>query len=327
MNDSDATVPLLKPKLLDQLRDEIRRRNYSLRTEQTYVHWVRRYILFHGRRHPRDLGEPEISAFLTHLAKDRHCAPSSQNQALSAILFLYRWILREPLDWVDNFQRAKGSRRLPVVLTRSECQRVLSFLTGPKKLMAGLLYGAGLRLSECLSLRVKDLDFERDQIMVRNGKGQKDRITVLPASLKTELEALVEQARSLHAKELAEGYGEVSLPYALASKYPRAGFEFAWQYIFPAAHRSVDPLSGKLKRHHILEDSLQRAVKEAVRRAGISKPASCHTFRHSFATHLLERGQDIRTIQELLGHSDVSTTMIYTHVLGKGVQGVISPLD
>lgn len=327
MSHPDATLPLLKPKLLDQMRDEMRRRHLSLRTEQTYLHWVKRYILFHGKRHPQDMGEAEITAFLTHLAKDRRCSASTQNQALAAVLFLYRWILRMPLAWIDDFQRAKRSKRLPVVMTGDECRRVLAQLSGPKWLMASLLYGAGLRLSECLGLRVQDLDFDRGQITVRNGKGAKDRVTMLPRSLVPALQIQLDRTRALHRLDLAAGFGEASLPYALAVKYPRAGYEWSWQYIFPAEKRSTDPYSGRQKRHHIFDDTLQRAVKQAIRSAGLSKPASCHTFRHSFATHLLERGQDIRTIQELLGHNDVSTTMIYTHVLGKGAQGVASPLD
>ncbi len=327
MSPDDATLPVLKPKLLDQLQDEIRRRNLSLRTEQTYRHWNRRFILYHGKKHPKDMGEPEITAFLTHLARDRRCSASTQNQALAAILFMYRWVLRQQVDWIDDFQRAKKPQRLPQVFTGDECRRVLAALNGTRWLMASLLYGSGLRLTECLTLRVKDVDLVSLQITVRNGKGAKDRITMLPKSLVPALQVQLERARELHRVDLSQGFGEASLPYALARKYPKAGFEWGWQYVFPSTKRSVDPYSGRTKRHHVFEDTLQRAVKQAIRAAGITKHASCHTFRHSFATHLFERGQDIRTIQELLGHNDVSTTMIYTHVLGKGVQGVISPLD
>ncbi|WP_428380984.1 integron integrase [Nevskia ramosa] len=327
MNLTDPTLPLVKPKLLDQLRDEIRRRHLSLRTEKTYLQWVRRFILHHGKRHPTDMGEAEITAFLTHLSRDRYCSASTQNQALAAILFLYRWVLRQPLDWIDDFQRAKKPKRLPLVLSIEECRLVLACLSGTSWLMASLLYGAGLRLTECLALRIKDIDFSRGQITVRDGKGGKDRVTMLPKSLAPALQDAVLRAQALHRLDIELGFGEASLPYALAIKYPKAGLEWGWQYVFPSSKRSVDPRSGKTKRHHVFEDTLQRAVKQAVRNAGITKPASCHTFWHSFATHLLERGQDIRTIQELLGHNDVSTTMIYTHVLGKGVQGVLSPLD
>jgi integron integrase len=327
MSQPDLTLPLVKPKLLDQLRDEIRRRHLSLRTEKTYLAWVRRFILHHGKRHPKDMGEPEIAAFLTHLSRDGRCSASTQNQALAAILFLYRWVLRMPLDWVNEFQRAKKTKRLPLVLSTEECRQVLACLSGTPWLMASLLYGAGLRLTECLTLRVKDVDFVRGQITVRNGKGGKDRVTMLPQSLVPALHVQMERTQTLHRLDIEQGFGEASLPFALARKYPKAGFEWGWQYIFPSSKRSVDPYSGKTKRHHVFEDTLQRAVKQAIRSAGITKPASCHTFRHSFATHLLDRGQDIRTIQELLGHNDVSTTMIYTHVLGKGVQGVVSPLD
>ena len=327
MSNHDPTLPLLKPKLLDQMRDEMRRRHMSLRTEQTYLQWVRRYILFHGKRHPQEMGELEITAFLTHLAKERRCSASTQNQALASVLFLYKWILRQPLQWMDDFQRAKRSKRLPVVLTVAECRAVLARLSGPKLLMASLLYGSGLRVSECLSLRVKDVDFDRGQITVRNGKGGKDRVTMLPRSLIPAIQLQLERTKTLHQLDLSLGAGEASVPYALAVKYPKVGFDWGWQYVFPAERLSTDPYSGRLKRHHIFEDTLQRAVKQAIREAAIVKPASCHTFRHSFATHLLERGQDIRTIQELLGHNDVSTTMIYTHVLGKGAQWVASPLD
>ncbi|TDU25911.1 integron integrase [Panacagrimonas perspica] len=327
MSPDENPTPLLQPKLLDRLRDEMRRRNLSLRTEKTYQHWNRRYIIFHGKRHPKEMGEPEITQFLTHLARDRHCSASTQNQALASILFLYKWILRQPVDWVDTFQRAKKPQRLPQVFSQEECRHVLAALSGTRWLMASLLYGAGLRLTECITLRVKDIDLTRLQITVRDGKGAKDRVTILPKALVPSLQIHLDKARELHQLDLGQGFGEASLPYALARKYPKAGFDWGWQYVFPSAKRSVDPYSGRTKRHHVFPDTLQRAVKGAIRTAGITKHTSCHTFRHSFATHLLERGQDIRTIQELLGHNDVATTMIYTHVLGKGVQGVISPLD
>jgi len=273
------------------------------------------------------MGEPEISAFLTYPAKARHCSASTQNQALSAILFLYRWILRQELQCIEDFQRAKKPERLPTVLTADECRRVLAALSGKHWLMASLLYGSGLRVSECVGLRVKDIDLDKSHITVRDGKGQKDRVTVLPRAVHGAIREQLNQSKAQHDQDRAQGGGEASLPNALAVKYPRAGYQWAWQYVFPAAKLSKDPYSGKMKRHHVFEDGLQRAVKQAMHTAGITKHASCHTFRHSFATQLLERGQDIRTIQELLGHNDVSTTMIYTHVLGKGAQGVVSPLD
>jgi len=316
-----------KPKLLDQVRAAIRTRHYSLRTEEAYVGWIKRFILFHHKRHPSEMGEVEITEFLTHLAVNDHVSASTQNQALSALLFLYREVLVQEVGWLNGVVRAKKPKRLPVVLTKQEVEAVLSVLDGPKWLLAALMYGAGLRLMEALRLRVKDVDFSCDQILVRDGKGQKDRVTVLPSIVKAPLARHLERVKALHERDLREGFGQVFLPYALEKKYPNANREWGWQYAFPARKRSTDPRSGVARRHHLHESVPQRAVKEAARKAGIPKPVSCHTLRHSFATHLLQEGYDIRTIQELLGHADVSTTMIYTHVLNRGGRGVRSPLD
>lgn len=322
----NAPLPA-KPKLLDQVRETIRRKHYSIRTETTYIDWIRRYILFHRKRHPAEMGAPEMEQFLNHLAVDKKVAASTQNQALSALVFLYREVLRQEFEWLDNLERAKKPARLPVVLTESEARHVLAHLDGRHWLMASLLYGAGLRLMECVRLRVKDVDFEYRQITVRAGKGSKDRVTMLPESSAELLKQHLEKVRVLHEQDLAAGYGNAYLPFALERKYKNAERQWGWQYVFPAARRSSDPRSGKERRHHVDEKSLQRAVKTAVQRARITKTATCHTFRHSFATHLLQQGQDIRTVQELLGHKDVSTTMIYTHVLNRGGRGVRSPLD
>lgn len=315
------------PKLLDQVRNLIRTKHFSLRSEQAYVGWIKRFILFHGKRHPRDMGGAEVEAFLSHLAVEGQVAASTQSQALSAILFLYREVLGIDLPWLGNVTRAKKPQRLPTVLTVAEVRRVLSCLEGTRLLMASLLYGSGMRLMECIRLRVKDVDFERSEILVRDGKGMKDRVTMLPASLVDGLRAHLMKMRELHHRDLAEGFGEVYLPFALDKKYPNAGREWGWQYVFPASKRSIDPRSGKERRHHMDEKILQRAVAQAAREAEMVKPVSCHTLRHSFATHLLQSGYDIRTVQELLGHADVSTTMIYTHVLNRGGRGVVSPLD
>jgi integron integrase len=315
------------PRLLAQVSEAIRRRYYSRRTEQAYVHWIKRFIYFHGRRHPRGMGEAEVTAFLNDLALTRKVAGGTQNQALSALLFLYREVLGQDLPWLDGLVRAKRPPRLPSVLTRAEAERLLAQLTGTRWLIASLLYGAGLRVMECLRLRVKDVDLGYRQILVRDGKGDKDRVTLLPERLVEPVRAHLQRVRALHRRDLREGYGEVSLPYALARKYPRAGREWAWQFVFPSRLRSADPDAGAVRRHHLYESVPQRAVKEAAAAAGIAKHVSCHTLRHSFATHLLEAGYDIRTVQELLGHSDVSTTMIYTHVLNRGGRGVRSPLD
>ena len=316
-----------KPRLLQQVRDAIARRHYSYRTEQAYVHWIKRFIYFSGKRHPADLGAQEVTAFLNHLAQDRDVAAATQNQALSALLFLYREVLGAPLPWLDALERAKRPARLPSVLTRAEVQRILAQLNGAKWLMASLLYGAGLRLRECLNLRVKDVDFDYRQIFVRDGKGAKDRVTMLPGSVIEPLRCQLEYAKALHERDLASGHGDVELPHALARKYPRAPYEWSWKFVFPSHKLSTCPRTGVVRRHHVYEDYLTRAVKDATRHAGIAKHVSCHTLRHSFATHLLESGYDIRTVQELLGHASVETTMIYTHVMNKGGRGVASPLD
>jgi integron integrase len=313
-------------KLLDQARDQLRSMHYSYRTEETYLDWMRRYILFHQKRHPENMGAPEIQAFLIHLASERSVSASTQNQALSAILFLYREVLHKEIEPI-LLSTAKRPERLPTVLTRAETLAVIDRLGGAYKLMAQLLYGSGLRLMECLRLRVKDIDFEYKTVTVRDGKGEKDRVTPLPDSLVPALTRQLERVRLLHDEDLAAGVGEVYLPHALDVKYPRAGRELAWQYLFPASKPALDPRSGKVRRHHMDSTGLQRAVKEAARNASISKRVSCHTFRHSFATHLLQNGYDIRTVQELLGHKDVRTTMIYTHVLQRGGLAVKSPLD
>jgi integron integrase len=314
-------------RLLDQVREQIRLRHYSIRTEQAYVSWIKRYILFHDKKHPKDMDKAEIEAFLTYLAKDLNVSSSTQNQAFNALLFLYNQVLHKSLDDKINAIRAKKPRRLPTVMTNEEAMKVVKGLSGSNKLMAKLLYGSGLRLMECLRLRVKDIDFGMNQIMVRDGKGKIDRVTLLPESAKLKLIEHLERVKTVHENDLSQGYGKVYLPYALSRKYPNANRDWGWQYIFPSKSLSKDPRTGEIRRHHIHENSLQKAVKKAVRLARIIKPVSCHTFRHSFATHLLEDGYDIRTVQELLGHKDVSTTMIYTHVLKKGGKAVRSPID
>ena len=318
---------MTQPKLLDQVRDALRLRHYSLRTEETYIQSIKRYILFHHKTHPRDLGEAGISAFLTDLAVRKNVSASTQNQALSALLFLYQQVLAIKLDWLDNVVRAKRPKKLPVVLSRDEVQRVLKLIPATNGLIARLMYGTGMRLMEAMRLRIKDIDFSYKQILIRSGKGDKDRATLLPESLISELQQHIDRTRELHQADLAEGYGRVYLPFALARKYPNADREFAWQYVFPSLKRSADPRSCLVGRHHLDEKNIQRAIRSAARKAGINKLISSHTLRHSFATHLLEQGYDIRTIQELLGHKDVSTTMIYTHVMGRGGKGVKSPLD
>lgn len=312
--------------LLEKVREAIRVRHYSIRTEQAYVDWVRRFVLFHRKRHPADMGAAEVSTFLTFLAMQKKVSASTQNQAFNALVFLYRTVLERPLGDVAGVVRAKTPRRLPVVLTQKEVRRLLANLDGTHWLAACLLYGSGLRLLEALRLRIKDINFDHRAIIVREGKGKKDRVVTLADELMIPLRRHIEQVRSVHEKDLREGYGDVFLPYALWRKYPNAGKSWAWQYVFPASKRSIDPRSGITRRHHWDESCLQKAIKIAVRKAGIEKPASCHTLRHSFATHLLERGMDIRTIQEQLGHKDVRTTQIYTHIIGRGGNAVASPL-
>lgn len=314
-------------RLLDRVRQAIRVRHYSPKTEQAYVSWVRRYVRFHGTRHPDEMGAEEVKAYLNHLAVARKVSASTQNQALSALLFLYREVLGRDLPWLDDLTRAKRPARVPVVLTVAETQALLERLRGVPWLVASLLYGGGLRLMEALRLRIQDVDLERHEIIVRRGKGQKDRRTVLPARVRRPLVANLERVQAQHQRDLALGAGHVALPDALAEKYPDASREWRWQWVFPASNRYRDRATGQIRRHHFHESAVQRAVKEAARDAGLVKRATCHTLRHSFATHLLEAGYDIRTIQELLGHSDVTTTMIYTHVLNRGGRGVKSPLD
>ena len=314
-------------KLLEQVRETIRLKHYSIRTETAYTDWIKRFILFHNKKHPKDMDGPEIEAFLTHLAVDRKVAASTQNQAFSALLFLYQQVLRKELAVPVDSVRAKQPERLPTVMTKAETLRVINAMTDTWQLMAKLLFGTGMRLMECVRLRVKDIDFEQHIIIVREGKGAKDRVTMLPESLKTPLEHQLNYARALHDRDLSQGYGQVYLPFALERKYPNASREWQWQYVFPSHKLSKDPHTGVVRRHHVDESGLQRAVKTAAQKSGISKKISCHTFRHSFATHLLQSGYDIRTVQELLGHKDVSTTMIYTHVLNKGGVAVRSPLD
>lgn len=317
-----------KPKkLFDQLREAIRIKHYAYSTEKTYVHWAKRYILFHNKRHPAEMGAQEIEAFLSHLAQEGNASASTQNQAFNALLFLYRNVLHLELEAPLHALRAKRSQHLPTVLSKNEVSQVLSAMQGLHQLMAQLLYGCGLRLMECLRLRVKDIDFEQSQIVVREGKGEKDRVTMLPASLVEPLKAQIAFVTRQHERDLLDGYGSVELPFALARKYPNADKELAWQYIFPSDRLSTDPRSGIVRRQHLDPSGLQRAVKAAVKLANIGKPVSPHTFRHCFATHLLEAGYDIRTVQELLGHKDVKTTMIYTHVLNRGPKAVRSPLD
>ena len=312
---------------MDQVRSAIRVHHFSRRTEEAYAGWIRRFIIFHGKRHPKDLGSPEITSFLSSLAVRNHVSASTQNQALAALLFLYREVLRQELPWLDGIARAKPSRRLPVVLTRDEVRRVMAQLAGTARLMAMILYGTGMRIMECCTLRIKDIDLERNQITVRCGKGAKDRVTLLPASTKAALRAQIESVRRLHDEDLRCGGGWVELPGALARKYPNAGREWMWQWVFPATRTYLHAGTMQRRRHHLHESVLQKSIRQAVRRAGITKPATCHTLRHSFATHLLEDGYDIRTVQELLGHRDVNTTMIYTHVLNRGPGAVLSPAD
>ena len=317
-----------KPKLLDQVRQRIRLKHYSYQTEQSYVGWIKRFIFYHHKRHPQEMGKAEVEDFLNHLATDRNVAASTQNQALNALLFLYNEVLEKPLPNIESI-RAKDSKRLPIVLTRSEVAAVLKQMSGVSLLIVQLLYGGGLRVNECLRLRVKDVDFGQEHLIIRDGKGHKDRTTTLPQATLAGLKAHLIEVKAQHHRDLQQGYGCVDLPYALARKYPNANKEWGWQYLFPSQSLSKNPQAddGILYRHHLHTSSVQKAVKQAAQRAGIAKHVTPHTFRHSFATHLLEAGYDIRTIQELLGHKDVKTTMIYTHVANRGVLGVRSPLD
>lgn len=315
------------PKLMDQIHNILRRKHYSIHTERSYTSWIKQYIRFHKMRHPRDLGKKEIEAFLTHLAVDRKVSSSTQNQAFNAILFLYRDVLEITLDEALNAVRAKKPARIPVVMSHDEAMKVIHFLKGTYHLIATLLYGSGLRLMECVRLRVKDIDFEMNCIHVHDGKGKKDRVVMLPETAKPALNEHLKQVRALHDHDILQGNGSVYLPYALQRKYPQASTQFGWQYVFPAGEVSLDPRSGIVRRHHLNPSTIQKAVKKSVRAAGIHKPIGCHTFRHSFATRLLENGYDIRTVQELLGHKNVNTTMIYTHVMNKGALAVKSPVD
>ena len=320
----DAPEP---PRLLTRVRDRIRYKHYSIRTEQAYVDWIKRFIYFHDKRHPSELGVAEVEAFLTDLAVSRHVAAATQNQAKSAILFLYKEVIGADLPWLSGIESAKRPARLPTVLTTAEVRRVLRRLRGTHGLIGRLLYGSGMRIMEALRLRVKDIDFSRREIVVRDGKGGKDRITMLPNGLSAPLKAHLRAVAKIHEADLADGFGAVYLPAALARKYPTAAREWYWQYVFPGDRRSVDQRTGIVRRHHLGDQAFQRAMQQALRDAKVTKPATPHTLRHSFATHLLESGYDIRTVQELLGHADVSTTMIYTHVLNCGGRAVISPLD
>lgn len=324
---TDGAAAASSPKLLDQVRDRMRRLGMSRRSEDAYVGWIRRFILANDKRHPAGLGAPEIERFLTALAVHAHVAAATQNQALSALLFLYKQVLGIELPWLDGIERARRPQRLPVVLTRPEVTALLGELTGLPWLMGSLLYGTGMRLMECMRVRVKDVDFERHEILVRQGKGAKDRRTMLPRTLAEPLRAQLAEAERIHQRDLAAGFGRAWMPDALARKFPGAAAEWGWQYVFPAAARSVDPRDGAERRHHVDESRLQRAVKSARERAGIVKPATCHTLRHSFATHLLEAGQDIRTIQELLGHKDVATTAALAHPCARGIGTSVCSTD
>jgi len=327
MVDASPQLSLQQPKLIPRLRDAIRIRHYSLRTEKSYVYWVRFFIHFHKLKHPQDTGPAEVTAFLNYLASERHVSASTQNQALAALLFLYKEVLSIKLPWLDGLVRAKRPKRLPTVLTRDEVRRVLDHVGGTRWLLLSLIYGAGLRQNECLSLRVKDVDLEGRKLLVRDSKGTKDRVTVLPQRLITPLATHLLNVKKLHVADLAKGFGEAPLPRALASKYPKAGYLFGWQFVFPSTTHCTDPNTGRTVRYHVHEATVARFIRRAVRLAGIEKHVSCHTFRHAFATHLLETGHNIRTVQELLGHKQVETTMIYTHVMHHNLAEVRSPVD
>jgi len=316
-----------KPKLLDQVRAAIRTRHYSPRTEESYIYWIKKYIFFHNKQHPAEMRENEINAFLSHLATKEKVAASTQNQALCAIVFLYKHVLKIELGNFGNITWAKKPKKIPVVFTKEEAKAVIDQLKGTNWIIASLLYGSGLRLNECLQLRIQDIDFKYNQITVRNAKGDQDRVTMLPEKVKLPLQEHLKKVKKIHEKDLRDGFGSVYLPYALERKYPNANKAWGWQFVFPATRISTDPRTGIRRRHHLYETVIQKAVKRAIQKAGMTKHASCHTFRHSFATHLLERGHDIRTVQELLGHKHVETTQIYTHVLNKGGLGVKSPVD
>lgn len=316
-----------QPRLLDQVINSLRLRHYSLRTQESYSQWIKRFILFHKKRHPNEMGKVEVEAYLTHLAVKRNVSASTQNQALSAILYLYKHVLEQDIEWIENVVRAKRPKFLPTVLSKSEVKCLLDEMNGTYQLIAQLLYGAGLRLMEVMRLRIQDINFEYNQIIIRSGKGNKDRVSILPNNVVDKLKLHILKAKELHIKDLQDGFGEVYLPYALNRKYPNAGRESRWQYIFPSSKRSIDPESGKTRRHHLYERNLTRAVKKAANSINLDRKVSSHTFRHCFATHLLESGSDIRTVQELLGHKDVKTTQIYTHVMKKGSSWVKSPLD
>jgi len=326
---SNTEKPLTtnKPRLLDQVREVLRVKHYARRTEQSYTHWIKRFILFHQKRHPKDMSSEEVEAFLTHLAVNRQVSPGTQNLALSSILFLYKHVLKIELPWLKNVTRAKTKKRIPVVFTRDEIKALLAQFDGTYWLLFSLMYGAGLRLSECIRLRVKDIDFHYKQLVIRDSKGGKDRVTVLPSMLIESLQTHLTRVKNLHTQDIASGFGEVYLPHALKRKYPNADKEWYWQFAFPSANISTDPRSKIQRRHHVYGQTIQRAFKRGLRKATIVKPAGTHTLRHTFATHLLEDGYDIRTVQELLGHKDVKTTQIYTHVLQKGGAAVKSPLE
>ena len=326
MDDIRPAIPLGSTRFVDVLRRDMRDQGYAYQTEKTYLHWIKRFICFSGKRHPAQLGAAEVSCFLSALGNERNCSPATQRIALNALVYLYRKHLRIELEELD-FQRSRRGRSLPVVLTHAEVERVLERMHGKHRLMVELLYGAGLRLNELLSLRVKDIDFELSTVTVRSGKGDKDRTSLLPERLREKLQIQIGEVAELHRRDLLDGFGEVYMPNALARKYPRAAREIGWQFLFPATSIGRDPRSGQMRRHHLHNTTLRKSVARARREAGITKPVRCHTFRHSFATRLLQQGYDLRTIQKLLGHSDVRTTEIYTHVLGRGAMGVISPLD